>query len=480
MDTWYGWLEKPISPAMEPATRGPGTSGLTDSLRRAVLGLVLASAAVNPLPGADGNDAPPQLGPWERVRVKMDARGELFAPTGDDSGEVRRAFTAAARLDFLEGIADATPAGDTAAAPPHAARGVRHFFSAASELTIDGVGTRRSLEPATTTLIVASSPTVTHFAPDALLTREQAELLAIAFDPLLLDGLLPPTDAGPAEWRPSAELVAALLAIDTVGRPVGEPETESADDPPDSATGGPLLARLEPAADPDGARKLTVSGTVHGAVDGVPTTIRVDGSYELDAAGRRVKSGIVRLREKRQAGHVSPGFECEASFQMARRPAAGSQAVPTIDAAVPTGMEAAWTRLYGGEFREARVCCVSRILIDASPSSTTPAGGPSPTILAASCSDWWTRGLSSRSARCRRCPRAKRACRSRTSAGISSDRSGGGWGGSPPPKSSPPRSHPYGCCGSCRRARPTGRRSNGGTISSRSGSPRPGEGAERP
>lgn len=351
MDTWYGWLEKPISPAMEPATRGPGTSGLTDSLRQAVLGLVLASAAVNLPPGADANDSPPQFGPWERVRVKMDARGELFAPTGDDSGEVRRVFTAAARLDFLEGIADATPAGDTATAPPHAARGVRHFFSAASELTIDGVGTRRSLEPATTTLIVASSPTVTHFAPDALLTREQAELLAIAFDPLLLDGLLPPTDAGPAEWRPSAELVAALLAIDTVGRPVGEPEAESAGDQPDSATGGPLLARLEPAADPDGARKLIVSGTVHGAVDGVPTTIRVDGSYELDAAGRRVKSGVVRLREKRQAGHVSPGFECEASFQMARRPAAGSQAVPTIDAAVPTGMEAAWTRLLGGEFR---------------------------------------------------------------------------------------------------------------------------------
>ncbi len=351
MDTWYGGLEKPISLPMEPAIRGPGTAGPTDSLRRAALGLVLACGLVTSLPAADGNDPPAPLGPRERVRVKMDARGELFAPTGDDSGEVRRAFTAAARLDFLEGLAAASPDAAAEAAPPHDARGVRHFFSAASELTIDGVGTRRSLDPATSTLIVASSPTVTHFAPDALLTREQAELLAIAFDPLLLDRLLPPTDAGSAEWRPSAELVAALLAIDTVGRPVDEPPADSAGAPPDSSKGGPLLARVEPAAEPDGGKKLIVSGTVHGAVDGVPTTIRVDGSYELDADGRRVKSGVVRLREKRLAGHVSPGFECEASFQMARRPAAGSQAAPTVDAAVPRGMEEAWARLLGGESR---------------------------------------------------------------------------------------------------------------------------------
>lgn len=351
MDTWYRGLEKPISHAMEAATHGPGTSGWTGFLGRAGLGLAVAYAAVMFLPVAAGNDSPPPLGRRERVRVKMDARGELFAPTGDDAGEVRRAFTAAARLDFLEGLADPSPAGGTAAAPPHDARGVRHFFSAAADLTIDGDGTRRSLAPATSTLIVAISPAVTHFAPDAPLTREEAELVAIAFDPLLLDRLLPPADAGSAEWRPSAELVAALLAIDTVGRPVDEPQTDSASagDSPDSAKGGPLLARVEPAADPEGAMKLIVTGTVHGAVDGVPTTIRVEGSYELDATGQRVKSGVVRLREKRLAGHVSPGFECDASFQMARRPAAGSQAVPTADAAVLTGMEAAWARLVSGK-----------------------------------------------------------------------------------------------------------------------------------
>jgi len=334
---------------MEAAKRGPGMLGLNGFVGRAGLGLAVACAAVMFLPVAAGNDAPPPLGRWERVRVKMDARGELFAPTGDDAGEVRRAFTAAARLDFLEGFADANPAGAAAASPPHDARGVRHFFSAASELTIDGAGTRRSLEPATTTLIVASSPAVTHFSLDALLTREEAELLAIAFDPLLLDRLLPPSDEGSAEWHPPAELVAALLAIDTIGRPADGPQTDSAGDSPDSPKVGPLVVRVEPAADPDGTTKLLVTGTVHGAVDGVPTTIRVDGSYELDTPGQRVKSGVVRLREKRLAGHVSPGFECEASFQMARRPAAGSQAVPAADAAVLSGMEEAWARLVSGE-----------------------------------------------------------------------------------------------------------------------------------
>lgn len=350
MDTWYGGVEKPISHPMEVATRSPGTAGLRGVLRRAGLGLVLACGALMFVPGADGDDPPPPLGRWERVRVKMDARGAVFAPTGNDAGEVRRAFAATARLDFLEGLADAGPAGAAAAARPHDARGVRHFFSAASELTIDGSGTRRSLEPESTTLIVASSPAVTHFAPDDFLTREEAELLAIAFDPLLLDRLLPPADGDSAAWRPSAELVAALLAIDTVGRPVDEPQTDSSCDSPDSAKGGPLLARVEPATDPEGTKTLIVTGTVHGAVDGVPTTIQVDGSYELDAPGRRVRSGVVRLREKRLAGHVSPGFECEASFQMARRPAAGSQAVPTADAAVLTRMEEAWARLVSGTY----------------------------------------------------------------------------------------------------------------------------------
>jgi hypothetical protein len=336
---------------METALKqGPGTAGLKGSLGKAGLALVVACAAAMPPAWAAGEEeeSSPSLGRWERVRVKMEARGELFAPTGDDSGEVRRPFNAAARLDFLEAVAEANPAEAVAAAPPRDARGVRHFFSAASELSLDRDGdARRSLAPATTTLVVASSPTVTHFAPDALLTREESELLAIAFDPLLLDQLLPPADSASAEWRPSGELVAALLVIDTVGRPVDDQKADPTGDSPDPA--GPLLARVEPAADSEGSAKLLVTGTVHGAVDGVPTTIRVDGSYELDAAGRRIKSGVVRLREKRLAGHVSPGFECEASFQMARRPAEGSQAVPAADAAVLSGMEAAWARVLDGQ-----------------------------------------------------------------------------------------------------------------------------------
>lgn len=343
---------------METVTQWVGAAGLKGSLGKAGLALALVSAVVTMPPGlvpprVEANDSVSSgsaLGRWERVRVKMEARGELFAPTGDVTGEVRRPFTAAARLDFLEGLADADPAEAVAAAPPHDARGVRHFFSAASELSLDRDGdTRRSLAPATTTLVVASSPAVTHFAPDTLLTREEAELLDIAFDPLLLDRLLPPADSASTEWRPPAELVAALLAIDTVGRPVDDPKAAPTGESPDPAATGPLLARVVPATDSDDAAKLVVTGTVHGAVDGVPTTIRVDGSYELDAAGRRVKNGFVRLREKRLAGHVSPGFECEASFQMARRPAEGSQAVPAADAEVLSGMEAAWARVLDGQ-----------------------------------------------------------------------------------------------------------------------------------
>lgn len=346
-------------------------------LIRLGLAMVVAGGHALALPRAGGEEAGSKLGRWERVRLKMDARGELFAPTGGDGGEVRRPFTATARLDFLEALGEnrasreestdgqaaedaASDAPETSGAqtaetdaatagnvrPPHDALGVRHFFSAVSELKIDDGGTRRSLGGATSTLIVSSSPAVAHFATDAPLTREETELLGIAFDPLLLDRLPPPADT--TSWRPPAELTAALLAIDTVGRPADEPRSDAEGGSRGPPMEGPLLVCVEPAADPGASAKLLVSGTVHGAVDGVPTTIRIEGTYELDGPGRRVKSGVVRLREKRLAGHVSPGFECDATFQIARRPAEGSQAVPAADTAVLAAMQDSWDRLVAG------------------------------------------------------------------------------------------------------------------------------------
>lgn len=366
------WSEGPRRSAWGPS-RAAGRRGARVLL---VACLTLGCLALGRSTAGDDGDRP-AAGRWERVRVRMEARGELFAPTGEGTAEVRRPFTASARLDFLEGVFAAggpldgrtvnpdaaeltgqANAGLDTAAAPHDARGIRHFFSAASELSIDGSRTQRTLGERSNTLVVSSSPAVSHFAVDALLTREETELLSLAFDPLLLDELLAHGQTGgdasgrtPVEHRPTAELAAALLSIDTIGRPAeSAPGSDrqgagSSDAPAAADASGPLVVRTVPAAAGGEPAKLIVSGTVHGAVDGVPTTIRVDGSYDLDADGKRVRGGLVRLREKRLAGHVSPGFECEASFQVARRPAEGSQAVPAADDSLLADMRSAWDRL---------------------------------------------------------------------------------------------------------------------------------------
>jgi hypothetical protein len=162
--------------------------------------------------------------------------------------------------------------------------------------------------------------------------------LATPFDVMLLDDLLPsePVAAG-STWEVPADLTAGLLAIDTV---------ES----------GSIEARLETVA--AGAARVSLSGTVEGGIDGVPTRVEVSGSFSapvrpvrdgaeetpaLEIAGApaaaeptqrhelhgRVEQLSVVIRERRQAGHVAPGFEVEARLAIARtasRPLAPSEA----------------------------------------------------------------------------------------------------------------------------------------------------------
>lgn len=308
---------------------------------KAIRAMVLAGAKAVvvcgialPVGGQEESPGPAPLARWERIRVKLEVRGELFAPVGESGREVRKPFTSTARFDFLE----AKPDGDGAAASeaetfppvPHAAAAVRHFFSAASELVLDGDVVRRSLRPGLSTLAVASRPSVRHFAVAEPLTHEEQELLTMAFDPLLLDALL--RESADAAVRP--DWVAALLAIDTIGRAADG--GASAGQPPRG-----LRIDREAATEDGGGGRIRLGGTVDGAVDGVPTTIEVDGTFDIDAGGDRLRSGFVTVHERRLAGHVSAGFDCEATIQFARRPA-DVAADPPSDAESKDAVESTW------------------------------------------------------------------------------------------------------------------------------------------
>ena len=307
---------------------------------RAGLAVVVCGIAL-PAGGQEESPGPAPLARWERVRLKLEVRGDIFAPVGEGGREVRKPFTSTARFDFLEArpAVDAAAAGEAETTPavPHGAVAVRHFFSAASELVLEGDVVRRSLRPDLSTLAVASRPSIRHFAVAEPLTHEESELLSLAFDPLLLEALVPVS----ADAADRPDWVAALLAIDTIGR--------AADDGA-SAGQSPRGLRIdrEAATEDGGGERIRLGGKIDGAVDGVPTTIEVDGTLDIEPGGDRLRSGFVTVRERRLAGHVSAGFDCEATLQFARRPA-DVAADPPLDAGSKDLVESTWRHLVSGE-----------------------------------------------------------------------------------------------------------------------------------
>ena len=236
--------------------------------------------------------------PTSRVQIRLSVRGELFAPAGTNAPPVREPITLEAGFDFLE-------AGDNAAV-------TRHYREASAAVTIAEHTDRTSLASDARDVeftLVGTTPTP-HLA-DGFLSRQEAELLEIPFDPLLLDRLLPATEqAGADSWKVPGDVVAGLLAIDTV-------------------TGGGIDVTVEHGT--DGAKTLRLTGTVHGAVDGAATRIDVTGAARLagtaddpvalvdsDQARGRIEGLEVTLAERREAGWLAPGLDVEAALVITR------------------------------------------------------------------------------------------------------------------------------------------------------------------
>jgi hypothetical protein len=254
----------------------------------------------------------------QRVRAKLDVSGEIFAPAGGDAEPIRQPIAVAAEFEFLE------------MAPPEGQEGakatvIRRYDKAAAEVTIDGQPARAELSADARTLAVARlGTTPVPFLREAFLTRDEAELLETPFDSVLLDELLPKSPVAVGEaWQISGDVTAGLLAIDTV-------ET------------GSIEAKLVEAA--DGTAKVSLAGTIDGAIDGVPTHVVVEGTFTAPAREEedrhviegRVAGVDVVLRERRQASHVAPGFEVEARLDLDRTAVAGEEAESPQEESVAT------------------------------------------------------------------------------------------------------------------------------------------------
>jgi len=119
--------------------------------------------------------------PSHRIRIKLDATGEIFAPAGRDVPPVRRPIAVDARFDFVQ--------TDSAAAD----RGViRRYRDAAADVKVeDAVRAARLPTDARTLRVAIVGATPTPSLDTGFLTREELDLLETPFDPLLLDRLLP-------------------------------------------------------------------------------------------------------------------------------------------------------------------------------------------------------------------------------------------------------------------------------------------------
>ena len=278
-----------------------------------------AAAAVEPT----GNDEPASAAPLEtsaepaaaappagpppestatRVRLELDVRGELFAPTGRDSEPVRQPITVEARFDFVEQPATAGAAATS-----------RLYSEARAAVRVDGQADEVALPADARRIEVAlRGTTPAPYLADGFLSRAEADLLDTPFDSLLLDRLLPadPVAVG-AKWMVPADAAAGMLSVDTIES--GDLEAELTAVEEDLAT-------------------VRITGIVDGAVDGVPTHLTIEGDCSVATAAldgvpetwrlAATRVAAITIRERRQASHVAPGFDVEARVAVARRPVA--------------------------------------------------------------------------------------------------------------------------------------------------------------
>jgi hypothetical protein len=237
-------------------------------------------------------------GPSE-VEFDLQVRGELFATASAGAQPVRRPIALDARFEFTEQPAEDAGSSDTV---------LRRYATARADIETEGrqVGQRLARD-AREVLVRLEGTMPRPYLGEGFLSRDEAELLDVPFDPLLFKGLRPDHPVADGDsWKLPADLVAGLLAIDTV---------ES----------GGLEATLATAS--DGTATVNLQGTVVGAADGAPTRIEVtarvsaeampedDGSWRIMGP---ITAVTATLCERREAGWVAPGLDVKATVTFKR------------------------------------------------------------------------------------------------------------------------------------------------------------------
>ena len=231
--------------------------------------------------------------------ITLSCAGKLKFPAGNEQ-----------RSDSLEVIEQPVHAHSTliyqhkpkADGSKHTPELVRHYDHAASHAVVGRERVSTQLPRGVTDIHVCTHEAGLDFwYHEGFLTQPEADLLTVAFDPIYLDALVPPSNHScGTQWELSQSVVANLLCIDT-------------------AHSGGLKAEItESNVD---RVVVKIEGEVEGAVNGAKASIVVDGSYDWtkqgDTAGNVSMLHIV-IKESRDVSYTAPGFDIEAVIKMSR------------------------------------------------------------------------------------------------------------------------------------------------------------------
>jgi len=201
--------------------------------------------------------------------------------------------------------------------PKAVSRSIRYYHTAKATINVGQEGLERTL-PDTRRLILSEmrNSQVAMNGLHAPLTRDQADLLHVVGDTLVLDRLLPGQRLKEGEnWDHGAQTIGALLGMDHVALcevssvVVGEENQHI---------------------------RIRLAGTVHGTIDGAATELELRGDYLFNRAQERISRFNLAIKERRKTGAVTPGLDIVANLTLKVIP---TKALSHLDEKVLSQME---------------------------------------------------------------------------------------------------------------------------------------------
>lgn len=227
---------------------------------------------------------------WQ-VKAKMEVGGEMKLVHDGKVQDVK--MSVVAQFDYQEKLVEGQPhkLADL--------RSVRFYETAKATIKIGDGQVEPALRDDRRLIVsaVGSKGKATLFSPSGPLTRDELDLVDTPGNSLLIYALLPEQSVAVKDtWKPTAEVLAALLGMDTVSNT----EVEC------------VLTQVA-----DGVATIESRGHVDAAVGGVASELNVKTKCLFDLNKKRITHFGIAIGENRSVGHVSPGLDVVAVVRMA-------------------------------------------------------------------------------------------------------------------------------------------------------------------